>query len=294
LTNLQYFASALAQGSLYALIAVGYTMVYGILKLTNFAHGEIFMLGSYIAFYAVTIFLMPWWAGFIVALGFTGIIGIGLELVAYRPLRNSPKISIMNSAIAVSFLLQNLAIVVFGGRPKNFPIPEIFSDTVKIHTAFVDNVNIIIPAITVVLFTLLLITVNKTKTGIAMRAVASDLPAAKLMGINVGGIVSLTFGTGSVLAAIGGVMWAVKYPQLNPSMGMIPGIKCFIAAVIGGIGSIPGAMLGGMLLGFAEIVVVAAFPAFAVYRDVVAFIMFLIVLLLKPSGLLGKNQMEKA
>ena len=291
---MQYLVSALALGSLYALVAVGYTMVYGILRLINFAHGEVFMLGSYIAFYAIAVFLIPWWAGFIVALGLTGVLGAGLELVAYRPLRNSPKISLMNSAIAAFFLIQNLIIVIFGGRPKNFPVPEIFNKIVTIHTASVDYISIIIPAITAVLLTMLLIIVNKTKTGTAMRAIASDPPMAKLMGINVNKIVSFTFGTGSVLAAAGGVMWALKYPQLNPSMGMIPGLKCFIAAAIGGIGSISGAALGGLLLGLVEIMVVAAFPAFTVYRDAIAFILFIIILLLKPSGLLGKNQIEKA
>jgi branched-chain amino acid transport system permease protein len=290
---LQYLVSALALGSLYALIAIGYTMVYGILRLINFAHGEVFMLGGYIAFYAVTVFLMPWWAGYIVALGLTGIFGVGLERVAYRPLRHSPKISIMISAIGASFLMQNLAIVIFGGRPKGFPIPEIFNKIVKIHTASVVNVSIIIPGITAVLLTILLIIVHKTKTGMAMRAVATDLPAARLMGIDVNKIVSFTFGTGSTLAAIGGVMWALKYPQLNPSIGMIPGLKCFIAAVIGGIGNISGAVLGGLLLGLIEIMVVAALPTLTGYRDAFAFILLIIVLLLKPSGLLGKNQIEK-
>jgi len=290
---LQYLVSALALGSLYALIAIGYTMVYGILRLINFAHGEVFMLGGYIAFYAVTIFLMPWWAGYIVALGLTGIFGVGLERVAYRPLRHSPKISIMISAIGASFLMQNLAIVIFGGRPKGFPIPEIFNKIVKIHTASVVNVSIIIPGITAVLLAILLIIVHKTKTGMAMRAVATDLPAARLMGIDVNKIVSFTFGTGSTLAAIGGVMWALKYPQLNPSIGMIPGLKCFIAAVIGGIGNISGAVLGGLLLGLIEIMVIAALPTLTGYRDAFAFILLIIVLLLKPSGLLGKNQIEK-
>jgi len=290
---LQYLVSALALGSLYALIAIGYTMVYGILRLINFAHGEVFMLGGYIAFYAVTVFLMPWWAGYIVALGLTGIFGVGLERVAYRPLRHSPRISIMISAIGASFLMQNLAIVIFGGRPKGFPIPEIFNKIVKIHTASVVNVSIIIPAITAVLLAILLIIVHKTKTGMAMRAVATDLPAARLMGIDVNKIVSFTFGTGSTLAAIGGVMWALKYPQLNPSIGMIPGLKCFIAAVIGGIGNISGAVLGGLLLGLIEIMVIAALPTLTGYRDAFAFILLIIVLLLKPSGLLGKNQIEK-
>jgi len=285
---LQYLISALALGSLYALIAIGYTMIYGILGLINFAHGEVFMLGGYIAFYAVTVFLMPWWAGFIAALALTGILGVGLERAAYRPLRHSSKNSIMAGTVAASFLLQNLAIVIFGGRQKGFPVPEIFTKIVNIHTVSVVNINIIIPVVTAVLLTALLIIVRKTKIGIAMRAVAADLPAARLMGINVNKTVSFTFGTASVLAAIGGVMWALKYPQLNPSMGMIPGLKCFMAAVIGGIGNISGAVLGGLLLGLIEIMVIAAFPALTAYRDAFVFVLLIIVLLLKPSGLLGK------
>jgi len=279
---LQYLISVLALGSLYALIAIGYTMVYGILGLINFAHGEVFMLGGYIAFYAVTIFLMPWWAGFIVALSLTGIFGVCLERLAYRPLRHSPENSIMTGAVAVSFLLQNLAIVIFGGRQKGFPVPEIFNRVL--------NINIIIPAVTAVLLIMLLIIVHKTKIGAAMRAVAADLPAARLMGIDVNKVVSFTFGTASILAAIGGVMWVLKYPQLNPSMGMIPGLKCFMTAVIGGIGNIPGAALGGLLLGFVEIVVIAAFPALTAYRDAFVFTLLIIVLLIKPSGLLGKTK----
>jgi branched-chain amino acid transport system permease protein len=287
---LQYLISALALGSLYALIAIGYTMVYGILGLINFAHGEIFTLGSYIAFYAVTVFLMPWWAGFIAALGLTGILGVGLERAVYRPLRHSSKNSIMAGAVAASFLLQNLAIVIFGGRQKGFLIPEIFTKIVKIHTVSVININIIIPVVTAVLLTALLIIVHKTKIGIAMRAVAADLPAARLTGINVNKTVSFTFAAASIFAATGGVMWALKYPQLNPSIGMIPGLKCSIAAAIGGMGSIPGAVLGGLLLGFIEIMVIAAFPALTAYRDAFVFILLIIVLLLKPSGLLGKTK----
>ena len=289
-------------GSLYALIAIGYTMVYGILRLINFAHGDIFMLGGYIAFYAVTLFFMPWWVGFIVALGLTGIFGIGLERAAYRPLRSSPKISIMISAIGASFLMENLATVIFGGRPKGFPVPELFNKVVQIGSGgagvggaavSVVNVSLIIPVLTAILLLILLIIVLKTKTGMAMRAVSTDIAAARLMAIDVNRIVSFTFGTGSVLAAIGGVMWAMKYPQLNPTMGMIPGMKCFIAAVIGGIGNISGAVLGGLLLGFIEIMVIAALPTLTGYRDAFAFVLLIIVLLVKPSGLLGRNQIEK-
>ncbi|WP_010263932.1 branched-chain amino acid ABC transporter permease [Treponema primitia] len=290
---LQHISNALSLGSLYALIAIGYTMVYGILRLINFAHGDVFMLGGYIAFYAVTVFFMPWWVGFIVAFGLTGIFGIGLERVAYKPLRNSPKISIMISAIGASFLLENLATVIFGGRPKGFPVPELFNHVAHIGSVSVAYISLFIPVLTAALLTILLIIVLKTKTGMAMRAVSTDLSAARLMGIDVNRIVSFTFGAGSVLAAIGGVMWAVKYPQLNPTMGMIPGLKCFIAAVIGGIGNISGAVLGGLLLGFIEIMIIAFLPTLTGYRDAFAFVLLIFVLMVKPSGLLGRNQVEK-
>jgi branched-chain amino acid transport system permease protein len=257
---LQHLSNALSLGSLYALIAIGYTMVYGILRLINFAHGDVFMLGGYIAFYGITIFFMPWWVGFIVAFGLTGIFGIALERTAYKPLRQSPKISIMISAIGASFLIENLATVIFGGRPKGFPVPELFNRVVHIGAVSVMNISLLIPVLTAVLLAILLIIVHKTKTGMAMRAVSTDLNAARLMAIDVNKVVSFTFGVGSVLAAIGGVMWAVKYPQLNPTMGMIPGLKCFIAAVIGGIGNIAGAVLGGLLLGFIEIMIIALLP----------------------------------
>jgi len=290
---LQHLTNALSLGSLYALIAIGYTMVYGILRLINFAHGEVFMLGSYIAFYAVSLFFLPWYAAFVVALGLTGIFGIGLERVAYQPLRNSPRISIMISAIGASFLMQNLAIVIFGGRPKPFPVPQLFNKVIMMGQISVMNVSLIIPVITALLLIVLQAIVHRTKTGMAMRAVSTDLPAARLMGVDVNRIVSFTFGAGSVLAAIGGIMWSLKYPQLNPSMGMIPGLKCFIAAVIGGIGNITGAVLGGLLLGFIEIMLIAALPTLTGYRDAFAFVLLIVVLLIKPSGLLGSNQIEK-
>ncbi|MDR1149808.1 MAG: branched-chain amino acid ABC transporter permease [Spirochaetaceae bacterium] len=290
---LQNISNALSLGSLYALIAIGYTMVYGILRLINFAHGDVFMLGAYIAFYCMTIFLMPWWAGFVVAFGLTGIFGIALERAAYRPLRSSPKISIMISAIGASFLMENLATVIFGGRPKGFPIPNIFDHSVRLGPVSVSAVSLVIPVLTLFLLAALSLIVHKTKTGMAMRALSTDIAAARLMAIDVNKIVSFTFGTGSVLAAIGGVMWASKYPQLNPTMGMMPGLKCFIAAVIGGIGNISGAVLGGLLLGFIEIMTIAFLPTLTGYRDAFAFIMLIIVLMVKPSGLLGKNQIEK-
>ena len=290
---LQHLVNALALGSLYALIAIGYTMVYGILRLINFAHGEIFMLGAYIAFYAVTLFFMPWGAAYIVALGLTGIFGVAVERLAYRPLRNSPRISIMISAIGVSFLMQNLGVLIFGGRPVPFPVPQIFDNIIRFGEVSLMSVSLVIPVITATLLIVLRFIVRNTKTGMAMRACSTDIPAARLMGVDVNKVVSFTFAAGSLLAAIGGVMWALRYPNLHPTMGLMPGLKCFIAAVIGGIGNISGAVLGGMLLGIIEIMLVATMPALSGYRDAFAFVLLIIVLLVKPSGLLGKHQIEK-
>ena len=292
-TFLQQFVNALSLGSLYALIAIGYTMVYGILRLINFAHGDIFMIGGYLAFYAVTTFFMPWWVAVAVAIGLTTIFGIGLERAAYRPLRDSPRISIRISAIGASFLIENLAIVLFDARPKAFPVPEFFARNLVVEGVHIASVSLIIPLVTAVALAVLLWIVYRTRVGMAMRAVSTDIDAARLMAIDVNRIVSLTFAIGSALAAIGGIMFALKYPRLEPLMGIMPGLKCFIAAVIGGIGSIAGAVLGGLLLGLIEMMTIAFLPQLTGYKDAFAFVLLIIVLLVKPTGLLGKNQGEK-
>lgn len=292
-TFFQQLANALSLGSLYALIAIGYTMVYGILRLINFAHGDVFMLGAYFAFYLTTSIALPWGAAFIVALGLTALFGMGLERVAYRPLRDSPKISIMISAIGASFLIENLGVVIFGGRPKSFPSIPLFDTVIHFGSVSVLSVSLFIPVITAVILIIVLWIVNGTKTGLSMRAVSTDLDAARLMAIDVDKTISFTFGLGSLLAGLGGIMWTMKYPQLNPLMGFMPGLKCFIAAVIGGIGNIQGAVLGGFLLGMIEIMIVAFLPELTGYRDAFAFIFLIIILLAKPAGLLGKNQTVK-
>lgn len=290
---LQHLTNAISLGSLYALIAIGYTMVYGILRLINFAHGEIFMVSTYFAFYAVATFFIPWWIAFFIAIALTGLLGIIIEKLAYKPLRESPRISVMISAIGVSFFIQNLAVVIFGGRPKAFPIPDMFNKIIKIGGVHIANLTFLIPVITAVFLFILLYIVNKTKTGMAMRAVSKDYEASSLMGISVNKIISFTFGIGSVLAGVGGIMWGMKYPNLIPAMGIMPGLKCFIAAVVGGIGNIRGAMLGGVILGFTEIMTVAFFPSLTGYRDAFAFILLIVILLVRPAGLLGKNLTEK-
>lgn len=296
----QHLANAISLGSIYALIAIGYTMVYGILNLINFAHGDIFTFSMYFAFYAVTLFLFPWWAAFIFAIVLTTLLGATIERVAYRPLRkaNAPKISGLITAIGVSFFLQNFAIVVFGGRAKSFNpqlgvYPTQFAQVLTFGDVRIPLLTFIIIGASILALLVLVWIVYRTKAGMAMRAVSKDVTAAKLMGINTDRTISQTFMLGSALAAVGGILWAMKYPQIYPYTGMIPGLKAFIAAVVGGIGSIPGAMLGGFILGVAEIMIVAFLPALAGYRDAIAYIILIIILLVKPNGLLGVEIGEK-
>ncbi len=290
---LQHLANGISLGSLYALIAIGYTMVYGILRLINFAHGDIFMLSTYVALYGILLFSMPWYISFLMAIVFTGFIGVMIEKAAYRPLRDSPKMSVLISAIGVSFFLQNLGLVIFSGRPKTFPRPEIFAKMYDFGGIKIMSLTFFIPVITAVFLAMLVFLVNKTKMGMAMRAVSKDFDTSRLMGIDVDRVIAYTFFIGSVLAAIGGIMWGMKFPRIEPLMGIIPGLKCFIAAVVGGIGSITGAVIGGFLLGLGEIMLVAFFPEYSGYRDAFAFVLLIIILLFKPTGIIGEKMTEK-
>lgn len=292
-TFLVNLPNAISVGSLYALIAIGYTMVYGILRLINFAHGDIFMLGAYLALYGMTLTSMPWWMSFLLAAVATGFIGILLEKSAYAPLRNAPRINILISAIGASFLLQNLGILIFGGRQRPFIVPEFLDLDVNIGSLSLKMVQIVIPLITIVLLIVLSYIINKTKIGMAMRALSKDFEATSLMGVNINRVISITFFIGSFLAAVGGMLYSARYPSLVPTMGMMPGLKCFIAAVVGGIGSLAGAVIGGVLIGFIEIYSVAYLPALSGFRDGWAFILLIIVLLIRPSGIMGSSEKEK-
>ena len=230
---LQHLANGISLGSLYALVAIGYTMVYGILRLINFAHGDIFMMAVYFAFFGVMTFGMPWYVSFVIAIALTGVLGITVETLAYRPIREAPRISILISSIGASYLLENLAIVIYGGRPKTFPQIPLFTDMVQFGTVHIQMLTFMIPVVTAVLLIILMYLINKTKSGMAMRAVSKDFETAKIMGIDVNRTISFTFGIGSLLAAVGGIMWGLKFPSILPLMGVMPGIKCFIAAVIG-------------------------------------------------------------
>jgi len=289
----QNLANAISLGSLYALIAIGYTMVYGIIRLINFAHGDIFMFALYAVYYGVALFLLPWPLAVIGAIIVTILMGVTIERFAYRPLRSAPKLSVLISAIGVSFFLENLATVLFTGLPKTFPAPAFFNEVQVIGGVSIANVTFIIPVVTFVCLAGLVYLIDHTKTGMAMRAVSRDYTASRLMAIDVDKIVTLTFVIGSGLAAVGGVLWGIRYVQITPLMGVMPGLKCFIAAVIGGIGNIRGAMLGGFLLGFLEIFLVGFMPGLSGYRDAFAFIALILILLIRPQGLLGAQVTDK-
>lgn len=284
----QQLINGISLGSLYGLVAIGYTMVYGILRLINFAHGDLLMFAAYVAIYSVSLFALPWSISFPLAIIMTGILGILLDRVAYKPLRNAPRISLLISAIGASFLLENLAVVIIGGVPKAFPRPAIFDKVIVFMGLHVQVLSIYTPVITLVLLFGLLYIVYRTKVGKAMRAASKDFETTRLMGINLDRIIAVTFLLGSMLAAAGGIMWAMKYPQVNPFMGIFPGIKAFVAAVLGGIGNIAGAVLGGFLLGLGEVLIVALVPGLALYRDAFAFVILILVLLFRPTGIMGE------
>jgi branched-chain amino acid transport system permease protein len=288
-TFLQQLINGVSLGSLYGLVAIGYTMVYGILRLINFAHGDVLMVGCYFAFYAILIFSLPWYASFLVAILLTALLGIVIDRGAYLPVRKAPRISALITAIGVSFLLENLALVIFGGRPKAFYRPPIFGKVIEWGDLHFLVLSLWIPFITFVLILFLLLIIYRTRTGMAMRAISRDMETVRLMGVDVNRITSITFALGSALAAAGGIMWALKFPQIDPYMGIIPGLKAFVAAVLGGIGNVIGAALGGFLLGLLEIMLVALMPSLGGYKDAFAFLILIGILLFRPIGIMGEK-----
>ena len=284
----QQLINGISLGSLYGLIAVGYTMVYGIIRLINFAHGDIVMMSCYFAFFGYGMFRFPWWASFLVAIMLSSILGVFIDRGAYRPIRNAPRISLLITAIGASFLLENFALVIWGGRPKAFFRPEIFAHIFTVGGVHILSLSIWTPAITILLLLGLLYVIHRTKAGLAMRAVARDMETTRLMGINIDRIIAFTFALGSAMAAAGGMMWAMKYPQVNPFLGVIPGLKAFTAAVLGGIGNVVGAVLGGFILGIVEILLVAFAPQFSGYKDAIAFLILIGVLVFRPTGIMGE------
>lgn len=309
---ISYLVSGISLGSIYALIALGYTMVYGIAKMLNFAHGDIIMVGGYAAFITMAANWCPLWLSMVITVAVCTVLGVVIEKVAYRPLRSAPSLAVLITAIGVSYLLQNVAQLTQSANPKTFtsivadapPFLQVFSG--KGAVFFSDNPykeegirpdlsismeTFIAIVISVVIMVALTLFINKTKAGKAMLACSEDRGAAQLMGINVNGTISLTFAIGSALAAVAAVLMCSAYPQISPYTGSMPGIKAFVAAVFGGIGSIPGAMVGGVLLGVIELLSKAYISS--QLSDAIVFMVLIIVLVIRPTGIMGKKINEK-
>lgn len=286
----QQLINGISLGSVYALIALGYTMVYGIIKLINFAHGDIYMVGAYVGFFAITAANLSIFPALIISMVVTGLLGVVVERLAYKPLRQAPRISVLITAIGVSFLLEYGSMYFVSPTPRTFP--AVFAASgITIGDFVVNGQQLLIFAITFVLMVLLTYIVQWTKIGRAMRAVSFDTETAQLMGIDANRVISVTFGIGSALAAAGGVLVGVYYNSIDPLMGIMPGLKAFVAAVLGGIGIIPGAMAGGLILGIVESLV-AGFIS-STFRDAAAFAILILVLLFRPAGIFGRHTQEK-
>ncbi len=283
---IQQLINGLALGSVYALLALGYTMVYGIIQLINFAHGEIYMIGAFAGFYSATTLKLPLIPTLLIAMAASALAGIIIEKIAYKPLRNSPRITLLITAIGVSLLLQNTMRILVGSDPKPFP-DLINAGTLNIGAVQIQWKTILMFLVSALLVLVLQFIVYKTKLGKAMRAASQDIEAASLMGINVNNTISFTFALGSALAGIAGVLVAISYPSITPYIGVMPGLKSFVAAVLGGIGSIPGALVGGLLIGILETLSKAYISTS--FSDAIVFGILILILLIKPSGLLGKK-----
>ncbi len=287
---IQTLISGLSLGSIYALIALGYTMVYGIAKMLNFAHGDIIMVGAYAVITTVLTANFPPLVGILVSILVCVVLGVTIEFLAYRPLRQAPPLSVLITAIGVSYFLQNLALLIFGSEQKAFPT-IIKLPTIEAAGVYIDGITLITLVVTAVIMAGLTLFINKTRMGKAMRAVSEDKGAAELMGISVNHTITITFAIGSALAAVAALFYGMSYIYIRPTTGSMPGIKAFTAAVFGGIGSIPGAMLGGILMGVIE--QLSKTYISTLWSDAIVFGVLVLVLVVKPTGLLGKKISEK-
>ena len=293
---MEFFISTLlfgiSVGGQYALIAIGYTMVYGILRLINFAHGDVFMVAGLLGFYLSATF--PLYVAMPLVVILTVVLGFCIERVAYKPLRSAPRMSVMISAIGVSYLLQNTATYVTGGQPMIYPSLPFLSDTITVAGTSIKWVVLLTPVLVVALVILLTLLINRTKVGMAMRAVAKDFETSQLMGIKINSVISITFIIGSALAAIGSMLYFTTYSSVVPTVGSMPGLKAFVAAVFGGIGSIPGAVIGAFLIGICEnFVKILPFEGATTFVDAFTFALLIIILVFKPTGLFGEKATDK-
>ncbi len=281
--------NGLQTGSVYALVALGYSMVYGIIKLLNFAHGDIIMVGAYMTYYAIASFALPPMVAVLLAVVVSTLLGVFVEKVAYTPLRSAPRLSLLITAIGVSFLLENGAQLVFGADQKS--MNPLITGSFMMGRVNVSYTAIVTIAVSVAMMAILTFVVNRTKAGKAMRAVSEDMGAAQLMGISLNRTISMTFAICSALAGVGSVLYMCAYTQASPTMGSMLGIKAFVAAVLGGIGSIPGAMIGGFTIGILEALVAAV--GLSMWKAAAVFLVLIIVLLFKPTGFMGRKLQEK-
>lgn len=287
--NLPYFLAGISIGGQYALIAIGYTMVYGILRLINFAHGDIFMVAGLIMVYLSA--SLPIYISIPIMIVATVIIGFLIERVAYKPLRQAPRMSIMISAIGVSYLLQNLALYITGGLAQQYPAIPWISDTIEIFGSVTKRVTVITPILTIVLVFALVFLIKKTKIGMAMRAASKDFETSQLMGIKINSVISMTFIIGSFLAAVASLLYFSNYTGVVPTSGAMPGLKAFVAAVFGGIGSIPGAVIGAFIIGICENIIKGM--GMTTFSDAFTFALLIVILIAKPTGLFGEKVTDK-
>ena len=288
-TTLPYLLAGISTGGQYALIAIGYTMVYGILRLINFAHGDVFMAAGLIMIYAYSV--LPLWICIPLTIVLTVLMGFAVERVAYKPLRTAPRMSIMISAIGMSYLIQNLALYITGGLLKTYPKIPWISDSVTVFGAITKRVTVITPILTIILVLALVMLINHTKIGMAMRAVSRDFETAQLMGIKIDSVISMTFIIGSFLAAVGSILFFSNYPGVTPTVGGMPGLKAFVAAVFGGIGSIPGAVTGAFVIGICENLIKGL--GWTTFSDAFTFVLLIVVLMFMPTGIFGEKQTDK-
>lgn len=286
---LQQLLNGLSLGGAYALIAIGYTMVYGILRMINFAHGDVFMMAGYFMIYSIAVF--PWQVAIPVVIALTIVLGIAIERAAYRPLRQAPRMSVMISAIGVSYLLENLANYLFTAMPQSYPQIPALKYVYTWGDISVSRVTILAPILTIALTIVLVLVVNHTKLGMAMRACSKDQETARIMGIKVDQIITITFAIGCGLAAVGSILYFTDRNTVQPYSGSLPGLKCFVAAVIGGIGNIPGAVVGGFIVGICQIAITAA--GYSVFSDAFTFVLLILILIVRPTGLFGEKATQK-
>jgi len=291
----QQLVNGLTLGSMYALVAIGFSMIYGIVRLINFAHGDIVMVGAFTTVGLVTLGGLPWPMIALAVMIAGALVGMTIDTIAFRPLRGAPQVTGFITSLAVSILIQNLAILVLSPQPRNFLFPDFMRQRLQLGPASLGVIDLLIVVVTLLLMAALVLLVKRTRLGMAMRATAENAEVARLMGINVNRAILAAFAIGSALAAVSGLMWGGKYGQIDPLLGFLPGLKAFVAAVIGGVGSIPGAMLGGYILGLAEVLFVGLLPAeYSGYRDAFVFGLLILVLLVLPNGLFGRSTEERA